>query len=237
MLAGKRGALLLSPDRQDGEFCTILLILHESGWACVHTCPMNSGLCPYAGSHCRFRRALTRSLFGMLVTVVVTGAPGSAAARVPRAVATATATSSETASAGWVWPVDPPWQIVRGFEAPPTPYAAGHRGIDVAATTGGDVYAPAAGVVSFAGTVVDRPVLSMTLPGGIVASIEPVSTTVNVGDTVRQGERVGTVATGGHCSGRCVHFGVRLHGGYVSPLLYLARVPRAVLLPLPPDTG
>jgi hypothetical protein len=43
---------------------------------------------------------------------------------------------------------------------------------------------------------------------------------------------VGTVATGGHCEGSCIHFGVRLHGEYVSPLLYLAGVPRAVLLPL-----
>lgn len=122
--------------------------------------------------------------------------------------------------------------IVRAFEAPATPYAAGHRGIDLIATAGTPVVAAADGTVSFAGAVVDRPVLSISSPGGLVASIEPVTALVAEGDTVVAGERVGAVATGGHCSSACVHFGVRLHGQYVNPLVLLESLPRAILLPI-----
>src|SRR5439155_18727561 len=54
----------------------------------------------------------------------------------------------------WTWPVTGP--VLQGFSFDPAhPYAAGqHRGIDVgAAGSGVPVLAPAAGVVSFAGTV------------------------------------------------------------------------------------
>jgi murein DD-endopeptidase MepM/ murein hydrolase activator NlpD len=135
-------------------------------------------------------------------------------------------------SPAWLWPVVPPRQIQRGFEAPPTPYSAGHRGVDLAATTGGPVVAGADGVVSFAGVVVDRPVLSVRHDRGLVSSIEPVSTTLVAGDVVRAGDTVGVVASGGHCDGRCVHFGVRLYGEYVNPMAVLAALERAVLLPL-----
>lgn len=132
----------------------------------------------------------------------------------------------------WGWPTGPPHQLLRPFEAPLTRYSAGHRGIDVAAVAGAPVFAASDGVVSFSGTVVDRPVLSVKHDGGLVSSIEPVAATVAAGDVVRAGDIVGAVASGGHCDGRCVHFGVRLHGEYVNPLALLAAVQRAVLLPL-----
>ncbi|RLP71610.1 M23 family metallopeptidase [Mycetocola manganoxydans] len=132
----------------------------------------------------------------------------------------------------WEWPTPPPHQLLRPFEAPPTPYSAGHRGIDVPAVTGGAVVAAADGVVSFSGIVVDRPVLSVRHDGGLVSSIEPVAATVAAGDVVLAGDRVGVVGSGGHCDERCVHFGVRLHGEYVNPLALLTSVQRAVLLPL-----
>ncbi|MCP2030574.1 murein DD-endopeptidase MepM/ murein hydrolase activator NlpD [Okibacterium sp. HSC-33S16] len=138
------------------------------------------------------------------------------------------------ASAGprWLWPVDGERAVLRPFEAPATPYAAGHRGVDLRALPTAVLVAPADGVVSFAGTVVDRPVLSITSPGGLVASIEPIAASVRDGDTVAAGDAIGVVAAGGHCSGRCVHFGVRLHGEYVNPFVLLETVPRAVLLPV-----
>lgn len=138
-------------------------------------------------------------------------------------------TSDAVVAARWLWPVDPPRSIARPFIAPPTPYAAGHRGIDVRAP-GGIVYAPAGGVVHFAGWVVDRPVLSIRHPGGLISSYEPVLTELAAGEPVARGDPVGTVQPG-HCGAVCLHFGVRLHGEYVNPLLFLGGVPRSVLLP------
>lgn len=92
--------------------------------------------------------------------------------------------------------------------------------------------APADGVVRFAGWVVDRSVLSIDHGGGWVSSYEPVSTPLQPGDRVRRGDVIGTLQPG-HCTGgSCLHFGVRLRGEYVSPLLLIGGQPRAVLLPL-----
>ena len=134
----------------------------------------------------------------------------------------------------WLWPLAPPHPVLRSFQAPATVYSPGHRGLDLVAAPGLEVLSPADGVVSFAGVVVDRPLLSIEHSDGLVSSFEPVSAGVAVGDRVTAGQTVGQVADGGHCAGRCLHFGARLHGGYVTPLLYLVGVPRAVLLPPPP---
>ncbi len=134
----------------------------------------------------------------------------------------------------WQWPVDPPRSVVRPYVAPATPYSAGHRGVDLRATDGGTVYAPADGVVHFSGIVVDRPVLSIRHPGGLISSYEPVESALASGTAVRRGEVVGMVLAA-HCvPAACVHMGVRLDGEYVSPLLYLGDVPRSVLLPTRP---
>lgn len=140
--------------------------------------------------------------------------------------------SAAGAADRWEWPLGSAQAVARGFVAPPTRYSAGHRGIDLKASPADPVQAPAAGVVSFAGNVAGRPVLSIAHPGDLVSSFEPVLAAVAEGDRVSRGAVVGTVASGGHCDAACLHFGVRLHGEYVSPLLYLAGVPRAVLLPV-----
>ncbi len=136
------------------------------------------------------------------------------------------------AAALWAWPIAAPHPIARPYLAPATPYASGHRGIDIRAAVGAELLAPANGVVHFAGVVVDRPVLSIDHGGGVISSYEPVDTTLREGDVVRRGEVTGRVRAG-HCSsGACVHVGVRIDGEYVSPLLFLGGQPRAVLLPL-----
>jgi murein DD-endopeptidase MepM/ murein hydrolase activator NlpD len=142
------------------------------------------------------------------------------------------APAGDAAAARWEWPLSPPGGIVRPFEAPPGPYAAGHRGIDLAAAAGQRVAAPAAGVVQFAGVVVDRPVVTLRVGARTLVSLEPVAAELPVGAAVGAGEPLGTVAGGGHCGGGCLHVGVRVDGAYVSPLLFLAGVPPAVLLPL-----
>lgn len=139
------------------------------------------------------------------------------------------AVRADAASDAWLWPVDSPRTLVRAFIAPATPYAAGHRGIDIG-TDSRVVSAPAAGVVFFAGVVVDRPVLSIRHPGGLVSSFEPVESALAVGTPVGAGDVVGTLLPG-HCATACLHFGVRLDGEYVSPLNYLGGIARSVLLP------
>jgi murein DD-endopeptidase MepM/ murein hydrolase activator NlpD len=53
------------------------------------------------------------------------------------------------------------------------------------------------------------------------------------GDAVRRGEVVGVLQPG-HCSRPCLHFGVRRHGEYLSPLNFLGGIPHSVLLPTRP---
>src|SRR5213082_151443 len=57
------------------------------------------------------------------------------------------------AAQAWSWPADGP--VLAPFSFDPTnPYAAGqHRGLDIGGVAGAAVRAPAAGTVSFAGTV------------------------------------------------------------------------------------
>lgn len=135
------------------------------------------------------------------------------------------------AAPAWAWPVPLPHPVVRGFVAPEHPWSAGHRGIDVSAAVGSPVTAPADGVVVFAGRVVDRGVLSID-HGGVVSSLEPVEPLVATGASVTRGEVVARVATGGTHPAGILHIGARIDGGYVSPLLFLGGLRRAVLLPL-----
>jgi murein DD-endopeptidase MepM/ murein hydrolase activator NlpD len=132
------------------------------------------------------------------------------------------------AERGWVWPVSPV-RIVEPFRAPAHEYGPGHRGIDM--TAEGMLRSPADGTVAFAGSVAGRGVLTIEHAGGLVTTLEPVTTTLAPGTAVRRGDPVAAVAGGGHTAPGAVHFGVRLHGVYVNPLLLLGGVPRAVLLP------
>jgi murein DD-endopeptidase MepM/ murein hydrolase activator NlpD len=132
----------------------------------------------------------------------------------------------------WLWPVPAPIRVVSPFRAPPTPYTSGHRGIDVVVEQGAVIVAPAAGVVSFAGRVVDRGVVAIDHGDGVVSAIEPVDTLVAVGTIVAAGDPIGVAASGGHCAAACAHFGVRVDGEYVSPFLFLGGLPQAVLLPM-----
>ncbi|GAA2025348.1 hypothetical protein GCM10009819_05470 [Agromyces tropicus] len=168
----------------------------------------------------------------VLTTVLFASGAGAAVATPPRTAPSRAAGASAEAVAAWTWPVGPPVLITEPFRAPATPYGPGHRGIDLLAASGSVVVAPADGVVSFAGSVAGRGVLSIDHGDGVMSSIEPVAAGVAAGDPVLQGGPVATVAGGGHCDARCVHFGVRVHGAYVSPLRWLGGVPRAVLLPM-----
>lgn len=127
--------------------------------------------------------------------------------------------------------------VVRPYSAPPAPWAAGHRGVDLGLGGGEQIRAPADGTVSFSGTVVDRDVLSINHGSGYVSSFEPVEPELEVGDPVTAGQTVASLGTyddgSAHCPNQpCLHWGVRHHGEYINPLLLLGDLEPSVLLPL-----
>lgn len=175
------------------------------------------------------RRLLAGALLLSAAAVLLSGWHAPAAALV------VSARSPGWAERAWSWPVGPTPIVLRAYRAPPTAYAAGHRGIDVAASVGTPVLSPDDGVVSFTGAVGGRPVVAVTHAAGLVSSFEPVDALVAAGQAVRRGEPLGALApSAGHCPVDCLHLGARVDGRYVSPLVLLGVVPRAVLLPLAP---
>ncbi|MFT4230853.1 MAG: M23 family metallopeptidase [Microbacterium sp.] len=131
----------------------------------------------------------------------------------------------------WHWPVSSPFRLDRGYVAPAHEYGAGHRGIDILPLGDSRALAPADGVVAFSGRVADRALVTIDHGEGLVTTLEPVESDLAPGTAVARGDVVGTVALGGHAAAGRMHFGVRLYGEYVNPLLLLGGVPRAVLLP------
>jgi murein DD-endopeptidase MepM/ murein hydrolase activator NlpD len=124
----------------------------------------------------------------------------------------------------WLWPLEPaPPAVVHGFAGPPGPYAAGHRGLDLASRPGQPVFTAGAGVVAFSGMVAGRPVVAVAHPGGLRTTYEPVDATVSAGSSVRPGDRLGMLsAAPGHClPGSCLHWGVRRGADYLDPLVLM----------------
>lgn len=140
--------------------------------------------------------------------------------------------STEPAPLGWQLPVAA--EELRPFARPPSPWGAGHRGVDLGPlSVGATIRAPTEGEISFAGVVVDRPVLSIRHGNGYLSSFEPVETTREVGDRVSRGDPVGRLTAGvDHCEVPCLHWGVRLYGEYINPLLLTGDLEPSVLLPL-----
>jgi murein DD-endopeptidase MepM/ murein hydrolase activator NlpD len=152
-----------------------------------------------------------------VVGCLVGGSPGTSAAAGP-----------------WGWPLPGGPAVTRAFDPPPTPYAAGHRGVDLAGAAGTPVLAAGAGVVAFAGLVAGRPVVSVVHPGGLRTTYEPVQPTVAAGQAVARGTPLGLLVAGhaGCAAEACLHWGLRRGEAYLDPLSLL-RPPRVRLLPWP----
>jgi murein DD-endopeptidase MepM/ murein hydrolase activator NlpD len=134
------------------------------------------------------------------------------------------------------WPLDPEPEVVRGFEPPPTRYASGHRGADLAGTPGQAVLAALPGTVGFAGSIGGKPVVTV-LHGGRRTTYEPVVASVAPGERVGAGDVLGRlVVTDSHCfPAACLHWGLIEGTGdsevYVDPLTLVGDRP-VRLLPL-----
>jgi murein DD-endopeptidase MepM/ murein hydrolase activator NlpD len=132
----------------------------------------------------------------------------------------------------WDWPVSPKPAVVRAFDPPDKPWMSGHRGVDLGALHDGvPVTSPEAGTVSFAGVVVDRPVITIDHGNGLRSSFEPVESPLTAGDVVAKGDTIGTLRPG-HCGNvACIHWGVRRGEDYVNPLEFVLDLRPSVLLP------
>ncbi|WP_079198115.1 M23 family metallopeptidase [Streptomyces sp. CB03911] len=140
------------------------------------------------------------------------------------------------AAPGRAWPVGGPTALIRRFEAPASKWAAGHRGVDLAAATGSEVRSAAPGVVSFSGVVAGRPVVTVSHPGSGIPPLRttylPVAGILPVGTPVSAGATVGRLVPGlGHCADGCLHWGLLRGDRYLDPLALLG-AGTARLLPL-----
>lgn len=137
-----------------------------------------------------------------------------------------------TAAASAVWPLAPRPRVVSGFAPPDSAYGAGHRGVDLAGRAGQTVRTAAAGRVSFAGTLAGRGVV-VVRHGVTRSTYEPVTASVQVGETVAAGQPIGTLQlASSHCSpAACLHWGLLEGEVYLDPLSLVGAGP-VRLLPL-----
>jgi len=137
----------------------------------------------------------------------------------------------------YAWPVNGP--VIRPFEPPPDPYAAGHRGIDIAVPFGTPMVAAQDGTVAFAGWVGGQLFISIDHADGVRTTYSWISAvSVKKGDVVRKGSVIG--ATGhGHpdVATPHLHFGARIGSTYIDPMLLLARGSVVGLIRLAPLGG
>jgi len=140
-----------------------------------------------------------------------------------------------SAAAAWTWPTG--GAVIRPYSLGPDAYAPGqHRGIDVQGEAGEAVLAPAAGVVSFTGTVPThgRTVTIQTVAGYAVSLTHLGVVVVARGDAIAEGTTVGTAGSSGdpEWPSVYVHLGIRVGSAaddYVDPMSLLP--PRTVLAP------
>ncbi|WP_165544528.1 M23 family metallopeptidase [Schaalia vaccimaxillae] len=119
----------------------------------------------------------------------------------------------------WEWPVAEGRQVTRPFDPPAHNWLPGHRGVDLSAPVGSFVSAPKDGVVRYAGTIVDRNVVSID-HGAITSTYEPVLPLVTAGESVTAGQVIGIIE-GGHSPGP-LHWGAKIDSdSYINPLRLL----------------
>ncbi len=130
------------------------------------------------------------------------------------------------------WPLDPRPAVTSKFDPPASKWGAGHRGVDLAGLAGQSVRTSLAGTVTFAATLAGRGVVVVD-HGGVRTTYEPVSASVQVGQQVGRGARIGTLQrSSSHCFPQaCLHWGLLQGETYLDPLSLVGGGPIR-LLPL-----
>ena len=131
--------------------------------------------------------------------------------------------ASAATAAGWQSPLTPT-TVTRAFQPPPTPYSAGHRGVDLAGAPGQAVLAASGGFISFAGKIAGRGVI-VVVRGVLRTTYEPVTALVHRGAQVLVGQRIGTLQAGhpGCTAPACLHWGLLRGEVYLDPMSLLTR--------------
>lgn len=173
----------------------------------------------------RLRSVLLAAAASLLAALSLTTAARAAASE-PR--------PSATQVGDWQWPLAGTPVVDRGFDPPPLPWLAGHRGVDLRARASEAVRAAGPGAIGFAGMVAGRGVVTVQHVSGLVTTYEPVDATVRAGARVDAGVLIGHVTAGhGDCGPGwvCLHWGLRRGTAYLDPL-QLVRPTRMRLLPI-----
>ncbi|MFJ9556938.1 peptidoglycan DD-metalloendopeptidase family protein [Nocardiopsis sp. NPDC101807] len=142
--------------------------------------------------------------------------------------------SPAAGDAGWRWPLSPTPGVLRPFDPPEQRWLPGHRGADLAADPGQEVYAAGSGRVRFVGTVAGTPLVSV-VHGDLRTTYLPVESDLARGDPVAAGDVLGVLAAAPlHCRDRpCLHWGLLRGDDYLDPLGLLG-LGEVRLLPLGP---
>src|SRR5262245_21637119 len=123
-----------------------------------------------------------------------------------------------------IWPVS--GQVTSEFGLRPSPRAGGsrhHPGMDIGAPPGARVEASAAGVVTFAGGSRGYGRMVVVDHGGDLKTVYAHLATIfaRAGQSVRQGDLLGTVGMTGNTTGPHLHYEVRFRGEPVDPMCYV----------------
>jgi murein DD-endopeptidase MepM/ murein hydrolase activator NlpD len=119
------------------------------------------------------------------------------------------------------------WPVAGGYISAYMGDGRGHKGLDIAAPYGTNIYAAAQGKVTRVGNKSDGYGIAIfiTNSDGNVTVYAHMSSTANivVGDTVVAGQLIGYVGSTGNSTGNHLHFEVRQNGSYLNPTKYVSQ--------------
>ena len=130
-------------------------------------------------------------------------------------------------SISFIWPCPASGRITSAFggrSSPTEGASSNHQGIDIGAPTGSSILAAASGSVVIATYSASAGNYVMINHGGGVYTVymHMNSIGVSVGQSVSQGQQIGTVGSTGYSTGPHLHFGIRSNGTYVNPTAYVS---------------
>jgi murein DD-endopeptidase MepM/ murein hydrolase activator NlpD len=119
------------------------------------------------------------------------------------------------------------WPVAGGYISAYMGDGRGHKGLDIAAPYGTNIYAAAQGKVTRVGNKGDGYGIAIfiTNSDGNVTVYAHMSSTAGmvVGDTVVAGQLIGYVGSTGNSTGNHLHFEVRQNGSYLNPTKYVSQ--------------